>query len=131
MIGISGRSKSGPLYYYYTCKGKRTAHKCQKKNVNRDYIEKFIATALKETMLNDRAIRILADTAVEYQKKKAVNAELDALVQRAAEVKKSIGNIVAAIEAAKYSRTGDGDFRRRLFLCKTGKLCNFWLEICA
>lgn len=103
MIGISGRSKNGPLYYYYTCKGKRTAHKCQKKNVGRDFIEKFIAAALKETMLNDRAVRILADTAVEYQKKKAVNAELDALVQRAAEVKKSIGNIVAAIEAGIFS----------------------------
>ena len=103
MIGISGRSKNGPLYYYYTCKGKRTAHKCQKKNVNRDYIEKFIASALKETMLNDRAIRILADAAVEYQKKKAVDAELDALVQRSAEIKKAINNIVAAIEAGIFS----------------------------
>jgi DNA invertase Pin-like site-specific DNA recombinase len=127
MIGISGRSKSGPLYYYYTCKGKRTAHKCQKKNVNRDYIEKFIATALKETMLNDRAIRILADTAVEYQKKKAVNAELDALVQRAAEVKKSIGNIVAAIEtgifsAATQSRLAELEAEQRTLLMQISYL---------
>ena len=103
MIGVSGRSKTGPLYYYYTCKGKRTDHSCQKKNVNRDFIEKFIAAALKETMLNDRAIRILADAAVEYQKKKAVNTELEALQQRLADIKKSIANIVAAIEAGVFS----------------------------
>lgn len=103
MIGVSGRSKNGPLYYYYTCKGKRTEHKCQKKNVSRDFIEKFIATALKETMLNDRAIQILADAAVEYQNKKSVNTELEALLHRSAEIKKSINNIISAIEAGIFS----------------------------
>lgn len=103
MIGISGRSKSGPLYYYYTCKGKREKKGCEKKNVNRDFIEMFIATALKETMLNDRAIRILADAAVSYQKQKSPSAELEALQLRASEIKKSISNIVAAIEAGIFS----------------------------
>ena len=103
MVGVSGRSKTGPLYYYYTCKGKRAEHKCQKKNVNRDFIEKFIAAALKETMLNDRAIRKLADAAVEYQKKNSVNTEIDALQLRLADIKKSISNIVAAIEAGIFS----------------------------
>lgn len=103
MIGISGRSKSGPLYYYYTCKGKRAKKSCQKKNVSRDFIEMFIATALKETMLNDRAIRILADAAVSYQKQKSPSAELEALQLRAGEIKKSISNIVAAIEAGIFS----------------------------
>lgn len=105
MIGISGRSKNGPMYYYYTCKGKRTDHSCKKKNVNREYIEKFIATALKETMLNDRAIRILADAAVNYQSKKAVNAELEALQLRLQDIKKAVGNIMAAIEAGIFSAT--------------------------
>ena len=103
MIGISGRSKQGPLYYYYTCKGKREKKGCEKKNVNRDFIEMFIATALKETMLNDRAIRILADAAVSYQKQKSPSAELESLQLRAGEIKKSINNIVAAIEAGIFS----------------------------
>ena len=103
MIGISGRSKSGPLYYYYTCKGKREKKGCEKKNVNRDFIEMFIATALKETMLNDRAIKILADAAVSYQKQKSPSAELESLQLRAGEIKKSISNIVAAIEAGIFS----------------------------
>lgn len=103
MIGLSGRSKGGPMYYYYACKGKRKDHNCHKKNVNREYIEKFIASALKETMLNDRAIRILADSAVAYQSQKAVNTELAALQQRLQEIKKAISNILAAIEAGIFS----------------------------
>lgn len=103
MVGVSGRSRRGPLYFYYTCKGKRTEHNCQKKNISRDYIEKFIAAALKENMLNDKAIRILADAAVKYQAKKSQSAELEALENRLSEVQKSIKNIITAIEAGIFS----------------------------
>ena len=103
MVGVSGHGKGGATYYYYTCKGKRTEHSCQKKNVNRDFIEMFLATALKETMLNDKAIRALADAAVRYQQQKSPSAELESLQLRAGEIKKSISNIVAAIEAGIFS----------------------------
>lgn len=105
MVGVSGHSKNGPLYFYYTCKGKRTEHNCTKKNINRDFIEKFIATALKETMLTDKAIKILADAAVEYQKKKSPSAEIASLKQRLADNKKSLKNLMAAIEAGIFSAT--------------------------
>lgn len=103
MVGVSGHGKGGATYYYYTCKGKRTEHSCQKKNVSRDYIEMFIAASLKETMLNDKAIAVLADAAVRYQNQKSPSAELEALQLRAGEIKKSISNIVAAIEAGIFS----------------------------
>lgn len=103
MIGISGHSKNGPLYYYYTCKGKRTDHSCDKKNINREYIETFVASALKETMLTDKAIQILADAAVAYQEKKAPSAELEAVRTRLADTKKAIKNIISAIEAGIFS----------------------------
>ena len=105
MIGVSGRSRRGPLYFYYTCKGKRTEHTCQKKNVNRDYIEKFIAAALKENMLNDKAIRILADAAVKHQEKKSQTLEIEALENRLTEVRRSLKNLMAAIEAGIFSTT--------------------------
>lgn len=103
MVGVSGHSKGGATYYYYTCKGKRSEHSCQKKNVNRDFIETFIASSLKETMLNDKAITVLAEAAVSYQKQKTPSAELEVLKQRSSEIKKSINNIVAAIEAGIFS----------------------------
>ena len=105
MVGVSGRSRRGPLYFYYTCKGKRQEHSCQKRNVNRDYIEKFIAVALKENMLNDKAIRILADAAVKYQAKNSHTLEIETTENRLADVQKSINNIMAAIEAGIFSAT--------------------------
>lgn len=108
MIGISGRSKCGPMYYYYTCKGKRTGHTCTKKNVNRDYIENRIAEALKNTMLTDKAIVALADAAVEYESKHTSNAEVEALQLRYIEVSQSVKNIVAAIEAGIFSAATQG-----------------------
>lgn len=103
MVGVSGRSKSGPLYFYYSCKGKRTEHNCSKKNVSRDFIEKFIAASLKEVMLTDKAINALADAAIAYQEKKSPSAEFEATKNRLSEVRTSIKNIVAAIEAGIFS----------------------------
>ena len=103
MIGISGQGKQGNMYYYYTCKGKHLEKTCKKKNVNREFIEMFIAKALKETMLTDQAIQILADAAVAYQEKKAPSAEMDNLKTRLSDVRKATKNILAAIEAGIFT----------------------------
>lgn len=103
MVGVSGRSKNGPMYYYYTCKGKRSGHTCTKSNVNRERIENAIASALKDTMLTDEAIVFLADAAVEYQMRNVSNAETDALQHRLSEIQTSIRNLLAAIEAGIFS----------------------------
>ncbi len=105
MVGISGKSQCADPYYYYTCKGRRTDHSCSKRNVRRDQIELLIATALRNTMLTDRAIQILADAAIEYQKKSAANTEVDALKGRLADIKKAISNLMAAIEAGVFTAT--------------------------
>lgn len=105
MVGISGKSQGAEPYYYYACKGKRFEHNCKKKNVPRERIETTIATALKDTMLTDKAIRALADAAIEYQEKKVVNLEAETLRTRLSEIKKSLGNLLAAIEAGIISTT--------------------------
>lgn len=105
MVGISGRSKNGPLYYYYSCKGKRDRTGCDKKNNGRDQIEYLIASQLKETMLSDKAIGILADAAVAYQKKNSAAIEVDALKAKLSSVTKSIDNLLAAIEAGIFTES--------------------------
>lgn len=105
MVGISGKSQGANPYYYYACKGKRIDHTCDKQNVRRDHIEKFVATALRDTMLTDKAINALADAAVEYYKGQQECSEITALESRLAEVKKSIANLLAAIEAGIFSAT--------------------------
>lgn len=105
MVGISGKSQGASPYYYYVCKGKRMDHTCQKQNVPREHIERFVATALRDTMLTDKAIRALADAAISYQDSLPVNAEIEALEVRLADITRSIKNIMSAIEAGIFTET--------------------------
>lgn len=103
MVGISGKSQGAMPYYYYICKGKRIDHTCDRQAVRREYIERTIAEALKNHMLNDQAIEVLADAAIEYQNQNFSNAEVDALKDRLLDIRKSIKNILSAIEAGIFS----------------------------
>lgn len=97
------QGKSGTPHFYYICKGKRLEHSCDKAAIQRDLIEQTIAEALKSTMLTDKAILALADAIMDYQDKSSSNAEVEALRHRLAEIKQSINNLVAAIEAGIFS----------------------------
>lgn len=106
MTGISGKSQSAEPYYYYACKGRRADHAaCDKKNVRRDHIERFVATALRDTMLTDDAIQALADAAMEYQKQDVVSHEVTSLQNQLADVNKSVNNLLVAMEAGIFSAT--------------------------
>ena len=105
MVGISGKSQGATPYYYYVCKGKRTNHSCDKKNVRREYIEAFVATALRDTMLTDTAIVKLAHAAVEYQNAHRDLVAVDSLRNQLRDVETRIGNITDAIEAGIFTST--------------------------
>lgn len=106
MIGISGTSKTSDLHFYYTCKGRRGDHgSCDKRNVRRDYIEKFVATALRDTMLTDEAAHALTDASLEYQNRFVTNNELDSLKNQLADVTRSLNNLINAMEAGIFSAT--------------------------
>ena len=103
MVGVSGKSQGASPYYYYACKGKRLDHTCSKKNIRREHIEQFVATALRDTMLTDEAIVALADAAIQYQSSQKSNVEVEVLEARLSEIKKSISNILSAIEAGIFT----------------------------
>lgn len=106
MIGVSGTSHTNAPHFYYACKGRRTNHdSCSKKNVRRDQIEAFVATALRDTMLTDKAIRVLADAAIAYQNRFVNNNELESLKKQLSDVDRSLSNLLKAIEAGIFSVT--------------------------
>lgn len=106
MIGVSGTSHTAEPHFYYTCKGRRADHgSCSKKNVRRDHMEQFIATALRDTMLTNEAVHVLAAAAVEYQNRYVTNNELESLKNQLADVNRSLNNLMAAIEAGIFSAT--------------------------
>ena len=106
MIGISGVGQSDVPHYYYTCKGRRADHdSCHRRNIRRDDIELFVATALRDTMLTDTAISALASAAIKYQKNNVSNLEAESLRNQLADVNKSLTNLMAAVEAGIFSAT--------------------------
>lgn len=106
MTGVSGTSKSSDLHFYYACKGRRADHgSCNKKNLRRDFIEPFVATALRDAMFTDKAMAALADAAVEFQRNNSANSELILLKDQLADVNRSLTNLMNAIEAGIFSAT--------------------------
>ena len=105
MVGVSGTGKSGKLHYYYQCQGKRLGKECDKKPVRRDLIERSVASAIKNNILQDDFIEWMADTVMAYAKKHREKLHIDSLEAQLAEVKKASKNIIAAIEQGIITST--------------------------
>ena len=105
MIGMSGRSKTGEIHYYYTCQNRRVGRTCDKKNIRRDVIEPAVAQAIKDYCLTDDAIEWIADKTVEYWEKADRNLQLDSIEGDLAAVQSSISNVMKAIEMGVVTET--------------------------
>ena len=104
MMGMSGTSKSGQLHHYYACQEARKG-KCHKKNVRRDYIERQVALAIHQHVLQDEVIEWIADCTIKYQSKLLAESELGMLEAQLADANKAISNIMAAIEQGIFTST--------------------------
>ena len=105
MIGMSGRSKTGDIHYYYACQNRRVGRTCDKKNIRRDVIEPAVAQAIKEYCLTDDAIEWIADKTVEYWEKADRNLQLDSIEGDLVAVQSSISNVMKAIEMGVVTET--------------------------
>lgn len=105
MVGISGRSSgNGSVYHYYACKGQRS-RVCDRKPVRQDQIEYAITEAIQRLVLNDDMILALADAVVAQQAQDVGGAELDNLRASLVQTRRSIKNIIDAIEQGVFSPT--------------------------
>ena len=98
MIGMSGTSKNGTLHYYYVCNNKRLGGTCKKTNAKRDYVEYEIARAIRQYILRDDIMEWIADLVESYQKAHKNNPERLMLEDQLVDIKKSIANMLIAIE---------------------------------
>lgn len=98
MVGISGTARSGALHYYYSCQRHRLEKTCDKRNVRRDVIEEAVARAIQDYALQPDIIEWIADSTVEYAKKQETASHVAVLEDELSEVKRSIKNLMAAIE---------------------------------
>lgn len=98
MVGMSGTSHTSEKHFYYACQKKRTEKACDKKNVQRDAIEEAVARAIKQYALQDDVIKWIADSTVEYFRKKEKESHLSILEGELTEAKRAAKNIMTAIE---------------------------------
>lgn len=98
MTGDGGTSRTGRVYNYYTCNGRR-AHKCQKERAPKEWIEQLVIDELVALIHSDDFVNEVADKCMEYQQREKDESALHALEARQKENEKAIQNMLAAIEA--------------------------------
>lgn len=105
MVGISGTSKTGDKHYYYTCQTHRLEKTCDKKNVKRDYIEGKVLEKIRQSLMDDHVIQWLVDGYEDFVKQVRSESLLATYEQDLEEVKKSLKNIMRAIEQGIFTDT--------------------------
>lgn len=104
MVGESATSKTGKVYYYYTCSSARVG-KCEKKRMSKEYIEDVIfKQALK--LLTPEKIDELAEMAVAKCMQEIENDKLvPALKEELKEKEKAIENLLKFLESGAMSKS--------------------------
>ena len=96
MVGISGTSKSGKQYYYYSCNKQRLTHECERKPLPRDALEDAVMSAVYEAM-DDDVIQWMVEATVNYGEKIQEERGLPKKKELLAAEKKIVRNINDAI----------------------------------
>lgn len=101
MVGRSGTSQNGTLYYYYTCNTK----KCKTKNIRSDILERAVFKKTNEILSNKKTVANIAKQAISLQKDTGTDIELLSIKNRIADTSKKIQNCIKAIESGIVSET--------------------------
>lgn len=106
MVGESGTSKTGKLYFYYKCIGRKQKHVCTKKVENKDWIEELVTRFTVQEVLTDENIDRIATKAMEIIEKESEDTTyLEGLQNELKEVQNKIKNIMTAIEQGIITST--------------------------
>ena len=98
MTGDGGTGKSGKVYSYYICNGKR-AHKCNKTRAQKDWIEDVIVAELAKIVNDDDMINEFADRFMEWQARQKTNDVLDGLERDLRQVEGAIKNNMSLVDS--------------------------------
>ena len=105
MNGESGTSKSGNVYHYYKCYNKKRGGTCDKKPVQKDWLENVVAQDALE-LLTDELIEEIATVAVNQSEQEIKShTRIPELESKIKELDDNIANIAKAIEKGVISDT--------------------------
>jgi DNA invertase Pin-like site-specific DNA recombinase len=96
MVGDGGTSKTGKVHHYYKCGNAIYKKSCNKKTVQKAWIERHIVALTRDHVLRDETIDRLADAVIELQKRE--NTTIPFLKKQLDDIDKRIGNLINSIE---------------------------------
>ena len=102
MVGDSAQKKNGNIYRYYKCASAKR-HECDKKAVRKEWIEELVLNKIIKVLFDDEALDKIADEIVALLDED--NRVIPLLEAQLKEVRKSIGNVMKAIEAGIITRS--------------------------
>lgn len=107
MQGVSGTGKSGNKWYYYYCGNTRGKSKtCDKKQVSRDRLERTVVDFTVRYILQEDVLEELARKVHAAQERQNDTAsEIAFYEKKLADNKKSIANVLRAIESGTATQT--------------------------
>lgn len=107
MQGVSGTGKSGNKWYYYYCGNTRGKNKtCDKKQVSRDRLERAVVDFTVRYILQENVLEELARKVHAAQERQNDTAsEIAFYEKKLADNKKSIANVLRAIESGASTQT--------------------------
>ena len=100
MVGESGTSMTGEIYYYYSCLSRRRKKSnCECKAVKKQLLEDAVISATVAMLGRNSIIKDIAKTIVNVHEKKIKDdSGLQILIKKRDDTKKAADNIVRAIE---------------------------------
>ena len=97
MVGESGRSHTGKAHYYYKCGSAKRKKGCNKKAVQKGWIEDFVVRQTLQMVMDDTLMNRLVDRLLELQGQESFDLQL--LKKQLGETEKGIENMLNAIQA--------------------------------
>ncbi len=98
MTGDGGTGRSGAVYSYYICNGRR-AKKCQKERAQKQWIEDTVVAELAKVVNDDAMIEEFADRFMEWQAKQKSSGAISGLEQRLKQNEAAIKNTMSVIDS--------------------------------
>ena len=103
MFGESGTSATGRTYYYYKCANVKRRKGCNKKTVQKDWLEDLVVRETMKLIQDDAVIDKIVQLVMDVQNQE--NTMIPLLEKQLREVNKKLDNLMKAIEDGLYTRT--------------------------
>lgn len=104
MVGESGKSRNGDVYYYYSCADRKKNHKCRKKNEKKDFIEWYVVEQTLNYVLTPARMRDIAKAVVAEYDKEFSGSKVQEYEKAIKQYERELNKLVdALVEAPKVA----------------------------